>query len=116
MRKILFLMVGLLLAGTPLLADETNKIMGQTGVIDFNGVNPMVVLNIYEKLTGLELDIPPEVRHSSAPIKFQAHNLTRTEAVKAFEKILNEQAHVIITKIDDKHAKVTIKAEKPADH
>ena len=92
-------------------AGETNsatppakKVPGYT----FNYVNVPVdaVLKVYADLVGAELinrQAIPEV-----PINFSTGKpLTRSEAVQAMEKILHEQAGVVLKRMDEKHIAVT---------
>ncbi|MBW8863553.1 MAG: hypothetical protein JF609_01250 [Verrucomicrobia bacterium] len=81
------------------------------GMIDFKNGSVSQALDIYQKITGLELKIDPAVKQSHASIKFSTPKpVTKTEAAKMLETVLAEQAHVVITKTDDKHASVTLKA------
>jgi hypothetical protein len=112
-------MAALMMSCVALRADETNEVKLPAGMIDFKNADPRQVLDIYGKLSGLKLDIASNVPCCSPSIVYQtARPVTAVEALQGLEKALNEQAHIVITKTDDKHATVTVKIkdEKPADH
>jgi type II secretory pathway component GspD/PulD (secretin) len=78
-----------------------------TGLMSFNSARDSVVLDIYSKLTGLELAIDPRVKVFEHPVTFRnTEPLTKTEAVQMIEKALLTQAGIVITRLDDKRATV----------
>jgi hypothetical protein len=86
------------------------------GIFSFKNVDPLQLLDIYQKVSGLELQIAPDVRRSTAKISFESTKpMTKTEALKLIEKALSEQANVKIIKTDEKHATVSLekKTDKP---
>jgi hypothetical protein len=64
------------------------------------------VLDIYAKLTGVELKNDGQI--PSAEINFAtAKPLTHSEAIQALEKVLREQAGIVLKPLDAKHVEVT---------
>jgi type II secretory pathway component GspD/PulD (secretin) len=120
MRKICLLVALLAWSAFFAKADGTKTDLLPAGMIDFKGATVSQVLDIYGKLSGLQLDISPDVLRRGPGIKFRTEKpVSKDEVLGLLEKVLSEQADVIITKTDDKHAKVTLKEkkpEKPADH
>lgn len=92
-------------------AGETNsatpparKVPGYT----FNYVNVPVdaVLKVYADLAGVELVNRQAI--PGAPINFSTEKpLTHSEAIKALEKVLREQAGIVLKRTDEKHVTVT---------
>jgi type II secretory pathway component GspD/PulD (secretin) len=110
MRKLpLLLLACLFLARFAAIADEPG------GMMYFKDSDIAQVLDIYQKISGLELVIDPGVKHSNAKITFQTDKpVAKEEALKLLEKVLAGQAHVVITKTDDKHASVKLKDTAPS--
>jgi hypothetical protein len=92
-------------------ADETNSVTppaNQTPNYNFNfsKVDQSQVLGIYAKLVGVELKRNQPIPY--ATINFQPQKpLTRSEAIQAIEKVLREQAGIVLKPLDAKHFEVT---------
>jgi hypothetical protein len=98
-----------LLLALPTLAEETFP----TGTIFFQDLNVHQALTVYEKIAGLSLEMSADVKRSDARITLKNDKpCTRTELVKLLEKAFSEQAHITISKLDDKRAAVTIQEQK----
>ena len=115
MQKILCLLALLLLPALYLKAEGTNQTEAP-GNIDLKNASVKQVLDLYSKISGLKLEIVPDIKGSSSITYWTPKPATRAEAMKGLEKALEEQAQLVITKIDEKHARVTIKDEKAAAH
>lgn len=104
MKKLLLLVLASLLVTLfPARADETK------GMVNFENVDLARVLDIYHELSGLELTIDPQVSHSDAKITVRTESpVTKQEMAKLLEQALNQQAHLVITKLDGKHAAVKL--------
>jgi hypothetical protein len=73
---------------------------------NFTNVDPSQVLEIYAKLVGVELKRPQSL--PAAIINFKtSKSLARPEAIQALEKVLREQAGVVLKPLDPKHVEVT---------
>ena len=68
------------------------------GAIDFTDAHIKQVLEIYQKLSGLDLTLAPEVNRLNAGITLKADHVTKAEMTKLFEQALLEQAGIVITK------------------
>ena len=75
--------------------------------IDFKAVDTQQALDFYKNLSGLELVTDSHVRFVHKPIALQASSPSRSEIMKLVEKALNEQAGIVILRLDDKRASVT---------
>lgn len=73
---------------------------------NFSKVDPSQVLEIYAKLVGVELKRSQPIPF--APIYFTtAKPLTRPEAIQGLEKVLREQAGIVLKPLDAKNVEVT---------
>jgi len=81
--------------------------------IDFNGVDPSQALSVYAQCSGLELVIDSHVKSVHTPIVLHNSNLSSSEMATSLEKALNEQAGIVITRLDDKKASVTYDSTLP---
>jgi len=68
------------------------------GAIDFIDAHIKQVLEIYQKISGLDLTVAPEVNRLNAGITLKADHVTKAEMTKLFEQALLEQAGIVITK------------------
>ena len=68
------------------------------GAIDFTDAHIKMVLEIYQKISGLDLTVAPEVNRLNAGITLKADHVTKAEMTKLFEQALLEQAGIVITK------------------
>jgi hypothetical protein len=99
-------------------ADETNSVTppaNQTPNYRFNfsKVDQSQVLEIYSKLVGVELKRDQPIPY--ATINFQPDKpLTHSEAIQALEKVLREQAGIVLKPLDAKHVEVTYDASVKA--
>ncbi|HEV2696107.1 MAG TPA: hypothetical protein VG347_24675 [Verrucomicrobiae bacterium] len=108
MRKILFL-TGCLLAGYfTVLASESR------GTMDFTNATLIQVLDVYQKMSGQELAIDSAVNRNAKLTLRTTNQVTKAEAMKLIEQSVATQAHVVITRIDDKRASVTLEHTKLA--
>lgn len=103
MKKTLLLMIaGFLVAFCAFSADEPK------GAMRFTNTGVELVLSIYKSLSGLELVVDSRVKHISARITLESSDpLTKGDSMKLIERVLVEQAGVVITRLDDKRAAVT---------
>jgi len=99
--NILPILTALLLSLCWLSADEAKA------KIDFNGTDQQQVLQVYAKLSGLELITDSHVRHLKSNIVLHNSGLSNSEMMASVEKALIEQAGIVITHLDDKRASVT---------
>jgi len=76
--------------------------------IDFDGVPDATLIDLYQKLTGLELTRDASAGISRNPITLRPDApLGRDEAVKLLEKTLLAQAGIVVKRLDEKHALLT---------
>ena len=76
--------------------------------MDFQDAMVGNVLPIYKELTHTELIIDSRVRRMQGHINFKTeHPVSDQEAEKLMEKVLLEQAGVVITRLDNSRVSVT---------
>jgi type II secretory pathway component GspD/PulD (secretin) len=108
MKKIfLLIMLALLISSRSFCADE--------GLCSINFVNVPVekVLDIYKPISGHDLVISSELKRVYGSITLKLQNATKSEARKAIEKVLLEQAGVVITPLGEKRISVTFNDALP---
>jgi hypothetical protein len=110
MRKILpLVLVCLFINCFAAMADEP------TGTMYFKNANLTQMLNFYQQLSGRGLQIEPSVTNLNVHLTLRTTNVvTKNEAIQLIEQTITNQAHVIITKTDEKHASVTLDSAKPS--
>lgn len=92
-------------------AGETNSVTPPASQVpgytfNFSNVDPSQVLEIYAKLVGVELKRPQPLPYARINLK-TPKSLTRLEAIQALEKVLREQAGVVLKPLDAKRVEVT---------
>jgi hypothetical protein len=95
------MLVGLLAGFWPLSAD--------CQIIRSGGSNTTVraMLAGYKRVTGFELVVDPRVTNVTLRITFEVEANGKAEYRKLMEKVLLEQAGIVITQLDDKRVSVT---------
>jgi len=102
-NSLLLLSLSVLCLSYPVSAGEVK------GVINFENVPVTEVLPIYQSLSGLELVIDSRVQGVTSPITMKTTEpLSRTNAAKLIEKALLTQAAIVITRLDEKRALVSL--------
>ena len=87
--------------------DNAQKDQGPLEEINFQAVPPEQVLEIYHQCTGLELVTDSRVHMLRTTVTIQDANLPVSQLSKLMEQALREQAGIVITPLDNKHASVT---------
>lgn len=106
MTKIASLIIAGLLVFTSLYAASKQETYG----LHITNGDLQVVLGEFAKISGLELEITPEVEKLHTPINLHAkENVTMTEMIRLIEQAMKEQAGVIIQKQSGKKALATLK-------
>ena len=86
------------------------------GGINFKNAPLSQVLPIYQALSGYQLVESSDVKKLNRTITLETPaTLSKAETLKLMEKALLEQAGVVITRLDDKRASVTVSVKAPAD-
>jgi type II secretory pathway component GspD/PulD (secretin) len=80
---------------------------------NFKNVPLNQVLDMFKNLSGRELLISSDVGRIQADITLSEQNITKADAVKRFEKVLLEQARIVVTVLDDKRISVTFNDALP---
>ena len=101
MIKTLPLMLAALLICFCSLSAEESK-----AVIDFNGVSPDQALDVYARLSGLQLITDSHLKSVHTPIFLHNSKLSSSEMMISIEKALIEQAGIVITRLDDNRVSV----------
>jgi len=78
------------------------------GMVDIKGASAADALSLYSKLSNLELSIEPAVTNVYRTINLSIQSSSKKDVLTAFESALHDQANIVITKLDDKHASVTL--------
>jgi len=87
------------------------------GSLNFQGVPLRDALVVYQKMSGLELDIDVRVKRLNSSITVRTEkSLTKKEVLKLLETTFAKQAQIVITQTDDKHASVKLKQTPPSVH
>jgi hypothetical protein len=71
------------------------------------------VLEVHKQFSGRELVISSELKFFHPPINLKLQGVSKTNAMKAIEKVLLEQSGVVITPLDDKRISVTFNDALP---
>jgi len=114
--KVAFLILGLGAAFGCAMGHDKNKAQQDQGPleeINFQGVPPEQVLEIYHQCTGLELITDSRVHMLRTTVTIQDANLPVPQLSKLMEQALREQAGIVITPLDNKHASVTFNDALP---
>jgi hypothetical protein len=89
-------------------ADSKSDPVIARGMINFNGAQVSQMLEYYKMLTRMQLVTSSHVNQIRAKITMQPDvELKMSEAVALVEKVLREQAGVIITRLDEGRVSVT---------
>ena len=108
MKKIfLLILMASLMAFRSFCADEAR------GNINFENVPVEKVLEVYKPLSGRELVISSDLKGYHPGINLRLSDASKTEALKAIETALLEQAGVVITPLDNKRISVTFNDALP---
>ncbi len=86
---------------------DKDKDQGPVEEINFQGVAPDQVLEIYHQCTGLELITDSRVHMLRTTVTIPDSNLPISQLAKLMEQALREQAGIVITPLDGKRASVT---------
>lgn len=75
--------------------------------IDFNGVAPIQVLDVYRQMSGFILIEDSRVRRIHRPIRLHAAPATKSEGIRLLQEALVKQAGIVITQLDGTSVSVT---------
>ena len=114
MKRILtLLLASLLVTFYSSSADDTKA---ESAIMHFDGAPPSVVLDIYEKLSGLEFVVDSRVKTVSSPISLHiagSPHPPKEEVMKQMREAFVKQAGIVITRLDDKRESVTFNDALP---
>ena len=87
------------------------------GSIEFRNASLRTVLDVYAVLADAQLEVEPRVRASQATFSLtNTQALSRAEAVRLFEQVLEQQGRIAVSRVDQHQIRVMPSERHPGEH